>query len=129
MILTVDPDSPVPPYEQIRSQIASMVQVGLLPEGSRLPSIRQLANDLGVAGGTVARAYRTLETDGVVATRGRHGTVVIQSPIEPEDRKLHRSAAALAREARRLGVGEDGAVAALRAAFSSSAPNADGGPA
>ena len=129
MILTVDPDSPMPPYEQIRSQISSMVQVGLLPEGSRLPSIRQLANDLGVAGGTVARAYRTLETDGVVATRGRHGTVVIQRPAAVEDRKLHRSAAALAREAHRLGIGEEGAVAALRAAFSRKTADVEGGQA
>lgn len=124
MILSVDPDSPVPPYEQIRSQIASMATVGLLRHGARLPSIRQLANDLGVAGGTVARAYRTLEQDGVVATRGRHGTVVTQS-LDGEERKLQKSAATLAREARRLGIGEDGAVAALRAAFSR--PDTEGG--
>ena len=117
MILTVDLDSPVPPYEQIRSQIASMVQVGVMAQGTRLPSIRQLANDLGVAGGTVARAYRALESEGVVATRGRHGTMVTKAPADPEGRKLHRTATALAREARRLGVSEDGAVAALRAAF------------
>ena len=118
MILTVDLDSPTPPYEQIRRQIASMVQVGVLARGTRLPSIRQLANDLGVAGGTVARAYRALEAEGVVATRGRHGTVVIQPPVDSADRRLRRSAAALAREAQRLGVTEDGAIAALRAAFS-----------
>ena len=46
--------------------------------GTRLPSIRQLAGDLGLAGGTVARAYRELEQEGVVATRGRHGTVVAE---------------------------------------------------
>jgi GntR family transcriptional regulator len=124
VILTVDFDSPMPPYEQIRGQIASMVQIGVLAQGTRLPSIRQLANDLGVASGTVARAYRALEGDGVVATRGRHGTVVIQPPVEGEERKLQRSAAALAREAQRLGVSEDGAIAALRAAFSR--PGAEG---
>lgn len=76
MILRVDPASPVPPYEQIRGQIASMVATGTLAEGMRLPTIRQLADDLGLAGGTVARAYRELEDDGLIATRGRHGSFV-----------------------------------------------------
>lgn len=76
MIIEIDDRSPLPPYEQLRSQIAAMVRAGDLAEGTRLPSIRQLANDLGVAGGTVARAYRELESAGIVQTRGRHGTVV-----------------------------------------------------
>ncbi len=80
MIIEIDERSPLPPYEQLRSQVAAMVQAGDLTEGTRLPSIRQLANDLGVAGGTVARAYRELESAGVVHTRGRHGTVVAEPP-------------------------------------------------
>lgn len=78
MILHVDPASAVPPYEQIRSQVATMAATGVLPAGSRLPTIRQLSKDLGLAGGTVARAYRELETDGVIATRGRHGSYVAE---------------------------------------------------
>ena len=78
MIVRVEPSSPVPPYEQIRMQIATMTASGVLKVGARLPTIRQLAKDLGVAGGTVARAYRELEADGIVATRGRHGSFVAE---------------------------------------------------
>jgi DNA-binding transcriptional regulator YhcF (GntR family) len=76
VILSVDPDSPLPPYEQIRSQIASMIATGVLADGARLPPIRQLADDLGLAGGTVARAYRELEDEELIKTKGRHGSFV-----------------------------------------------------
>ncbi len=76
MHLQVDTSSPVPPYEQIRAQLQTMVTSGALPEGTRLPPIRQLAGDLGLATNTVGRAYHELELEGLVETRGRHGTVV-----------------------------------------------------
>jgi GntR family transcriptional regulator len=120
VIVHVDPGSPVPPFEQIRVQVTSMVRVGVLAPGTRLPPIRQLAKDLGLAGGTVARAYRELESDGVVATHGRHGTVVQRPPRgrpAPGAEALDRAAAAYATEARRLGAGEAEAVVAVRAAF------------
>lgn len=80
MMLEIDPDSAVPSYEQLRQQVSALVLIGALEAGARLPSIRQLANDLGLASGTVARAYRELEADGVVRTRGRHGTTISGSP-------------------------------------------------
>jgi DNA-binding transcriptional regulator YhcF (GntR family) len=61
---------------QLSDQIATLAASGGLPPGTRLPAVRQLANDLGVATGTVARAYRELERDGIVETRGRHGTTI-----------------------------------------------------
>ena len=67
MILEVDPRSAVPPYEQLRQQVTALVRAEVLTTGTRLPAIRQLANDLGLAGGTVARAYRELESDGIVS--------------------------------------------------------------
>ena len=76
MILRVDASTAVPPYEQIRSQLATIIATGLLRAGQRLPSIRQLAADLGLAGGTVARAFRELEQGGFIISRGRHGTFV-----------------------------------------------------
>src|SRR4051794_31810148 len=79
MILEVDLASAVPPYEQIRAQVTALVRAGALEAGARLPPIRQLAAALGVASGTVARAYRELESDGVVATRGRNGTTVVKA--------------------------------------------------
>ncbi|AEG45278.1 GntR family transcriptional regulator [Isoptericola variabilis] len=74
--ITVDLTSPTPVYEQIRSQVAGLVAVGTLSPGDRLPASRALARDLGIAVGTVQRAYRELEASGVVTSRRRTGTVV-----------------------------------------------------
>ncbi len=74
-MITVDTAVVEPPYEQIRTQIAAQVVDGRLPPGTKLPSVRSLAETLGVATNTVARAYRELEHTGVVTTRGRGGTV------------------------------------------------------
>jgi GntR family transcriptional regulator len=56
--LTVETASPVPPYEQVRSQLAQLIHHHVLKPGERLPPVRQLAADLGLAVGTIARAYR-----------------------------------------------------------------------
>jgi DNA-binding transcriptional regulator YhcF (GntR family) len=74
--LTVNLDSPIPVSEQIRSQVATLVAVGTLTSGDRLPASRDLARDLGIAVGTVQRAYRELEASGVVVSRRRTGTVI-----------------------------------------------------
>ncbi len=76
MDIHVDHDSPVPPYEQVRLRIAALAADGALPAGAKLPPVRQLATDLGLAANTVARAYRELEQAGLVQTRGRAGTVI-----------------------------------------------------
>ena len=76
MILEVDPSGAVPPYEQIRAQLSGLITSGALPPGTRLPTIRQLAGDLGLAPGTVGRAYHELEQAALVTSRGRHGTRV-----------------------------------------------------
>jgi GntR family transcriptional regulator len=118
VILEVDARSPVPPYEQLREQVTAMVLGGRLARGDRLPSIRQLANDLGLAGGTVARAYRELESDGVVVTRGRHGTVIEGPPRQPAPpAELLEAARAYAGEAARTGANLDDALKAVRVAF------------
>lgn len=76
MRIAVDLDSATPQYEQIRAQVVALITAGALGEGDRLPTVRTLAADLGIAAGTVARAYRELESAGRVATRRRVGTVV-----------------------------------------------------
>ncbi|WP_372697030.1 GntR family transcriptional regulator [Arthrobacter sp. JSM 101049] len=81
--ITVDLDDAVPPYEQIRRQIASLIAIGELGPGDRLPTVRALAADLGVAVGTVSRAYKELESSGVLQSRRRLGTVVAPSPPPP----------------------------------------------
>ncbi|HSO15143.1 MAG TPA: GntR family transcriptional regulator [Arthrobacter sp.] len=78
--LTVDLGSATPPYEQIRAQISSLIALGALAPGTRLPTVRSLAADLGIAAGTVARAYRELEQSGLIETRRRNGTVVAGTP-------------------------------------------------
>ena len=118
MILEIDSRSSVAPYDQIREQVAALVRGGVLQPGHRLPPIRQLANDLGLAGGTVARAYRELESDGIVAARGRHGTVVAGLPDDQRPPpELVRAASRFAAEITRLGAAEADAVLALRAAL------------
>lgn len=119
MIVELDPDSHVPPYEQIRAQIATMIGSGVLPAGAHLPSIRQLAADLGLAVNTVARSYRELETEGLVVSRVRHGTTVaargiVLSHTEVRHR-LREAAHTYLATARILGVTVDEAIAALRA--------------
>jgi DNA-binding transcriptional regulator YhcF (GntR family) len=107
MILRVDTASAVPPYEQIRGQIATMIASGILPVGRRLPTIRQLAADLGLAGGTVARAYRELEQAGLIRSRGRHGTFVLERRLDPHrerERALVQAASVFAAQAAQAGV-------------------------
>jgi GntR family transcriptional regulator len=110
MIVTVDPDSPVPPFEQLRVQISGLIAGRGLPVGARLPSVRQLAKDLGLAPGTVARAYRELEDAGFVETRGRHGTIVLGAQIKPSAdelrSRLRSVAAAYVSSARSIGASD-----------------------
>ena len=125
MDITVDLSSPTPPYEQIRAQIAGLVHGGLLLDGARLPTMRALAADLGVAVGTVARAYRELEAAGLVASRRRTGTVVTSPPAArsapsvPAD--VQAAATELAAQAAAAGLDVDATVAVLRSAFAAEA--------
>jgi len=105
--ITIDPDSEVPPYEQLRSQIAAQAAAGDLPAGTRLRTVRQTATDLGLAVNTVARAYRELEADGVVVTEGRRGTFVRSGALAGTTgvaADARRAATAYVTSARRLGL-------------------------
>ncbi|WP_030542254.1 GntR family transcriptional regulator [Streptomyces albus] len=119
--VTVDPGSADAPYEQLRSQVADQARSGRLPAGYRLPTVRALAGQLGLAANTVAKAYRALETDGVIETRGRNGTFVAAAG-EGAAREAAAAAQAYAQRARRLGLDRAAALAAaeeaLRAAYS-----------
>ena len=120
MILRIDEDSPLPVYEQLRSQVASMVVGGVLRPGHRLPPIRHLARDLGLAGGTVARAFRELERDGWIETRGRHGTFVRAIPkgtARERARDLEEASMVFALRALQAGASADEAIGAARSAW------------
>ena len=119
-MVSVDLNSAVPPFEQIRAQIAQQAAAGLLPSGTRLPSIRQLSRDLSLAPGTVARAYRELEVTGIISVRGRHGSFIATggrtAPAAERERasELRAAAAAYARRAGQLGAEPGEAVVVLR---------------
>ncbi|WP_043501280.1 GntR family transcriptional regulator [Georgenia sp. SUBG003] len=76
MIVVVDAASHVPPFEQVRAQLEAAIVEGALPAGHRLQPMRRMAEDLGLAVNTVARAYRELELAGLIVSRGRRGTFV-----------------------------------------------------
>lgn len=78
-MLRIDPTSGTAPYEQLRTQLEAQMASGELEPGTRLPAVRRLAADLGISPGTVARAYRELETGGLVTASRRGGTVVAES--------------------------------------------------
>lgn len=101
--VVVDPDSAVPPFEQVRAQLAAAITDGRLPVGLRLPPVRRLADDLGLAANTVARAYRELEAAGLVRTAGRAGTTVAAAGDAARAR-LAAAAGDYAALARELGV-------------------------
>ena len=116
MLVEVDAASPVPPFVQLYEQIAEMAASGSLPRGARLPAVRQLASDLGVAPGTVARTYRELERDGIIETRGRHGSFVRaerQALTIDRQGELHAAAHGYAVRAHHLGVSAEEAVRAV----------------
>ena len=80
MMLRVDSSMPLPVYEQIREQVVRMVTAGTLAPGTRMPTIRQLASDLELAKGTVAKAYALLEESAILETRGHRGSYVLSPP-------------------------------------------------
>jgi DNA-binding transcriptional regulator YhcF (GntR family) len=118
--LRIDPSSKIPVSVQLRDRLATAVARGRLLPGDRLPTVRALADDLGVAANTVARAYRELESAGWIVGRGRRGTFVVETlPAAPDDADAQLAAAAdrFARRARQLGSGAGRALAEVRRAL------------
>jgi DNA-binding transcriptional regulator YhcF (GntR family) len=83
--LTIDRSLKDPVYEQVAAQIRQLVASGALAPGTLLPSVRQLANDLGVNLNTVARAYRLLKAEGFLIIKNRAGVSVAAPPTEIEN--------------------------------------------
>ncbi|TNC20816.1 GntR family transcriptional regulator [Amycolatopsis alkalitolerans] len=116
MTISIDGASPVPPYEQVRSSLAEQINDGRLAVGTKLPTVRRLAADVGIAPNTIARAYRELEEAGLIETRGRAGSFVSSSG--DESRRLARDAASTyATTCRALGISPGEALAIARAAL------------
>ncbi|UKA48779.1 GntR family transcriptional regulator [Arthrobacter sp. FW305-123] len=121
--ITVDLADPVPPYEQIRRQLSSLIAVGMVEPGSRLPTVRSLAADLGIAAGTVARAYKELEQQGLIESRRRNGTVVLGPPDAPRGASGEAAVMdvvdGLIRTARAAGIRDDTLIDLVRGRLSS----------
>lgn len=114
MRITVDHGDAVPSYEQICRQVVSLVEAGELHPGDRLPTVRGLADELGLAVNTVAKAYRELETRGAIETRGRSGSFVTGSDTR---RAAGEAASSFVAKARALGLSDDEALALVRHAL------------
>jgi len=80
MILTVEPDSDVPIYQQLRDRVVEAIAAGQLAAGDPLPSTRALAADLGINFHTVNKAYDLLRQEGLVRLTRKSGAVVARDP-------------------------------------------------
>ena len=115
MKYVIDASSATPPFEQLRVRVRDAVTAGELGAGAKLPTVRALAEQLGLAVNTVARAYRELETDGIIETRGRGGSFVA-----PQGDAGQQQAQVAARDfverTRRLGIDDASALELVLAA-------------
>lgn len=114
--IVIDTNAAPAPYEQLRSQISAQARSGALPVGYKLPTVRGLAEELGLAANTVAKAYRALEGDGVIETRGRHGTFVAAAG-DAAERQAATAAQAYAEQVHRLGLSRADALSAVQDAL------------
>lgn len=103
MLFKIDANLSMAPFEQLKEQIIAQIASGDLPIDTKLPAIRALATELGLAVNTVARSYKELEHEGFVLTQGRSGTRVNKRAISV-DRALAQEAQAFVASARDLGV-------------------------
>ncbi|MGW5263440.1 GntR family transcriptional regulator [Microbispora sp. NPDC004025] len=117
-MIVIDAASPVPPFEQLRAQLARQIQDRTLAVGTRLPTIRQLAANLGLAVNTVGRAYRELEEAGLIETRGRAGSFVSAAGEDGLER-ARQAAADYAAVVASLGIDTGEAIRIVQAALAS----------
>lgn len=115
--LVIDAESSTPPFEQVRTQVIEAVRSGALAPGTRLPTVRALAQQLGLAANTVARAYRELEAAAVIETRGRNGSFIAATG-DANHRQAQDAAIAYVDGIRRLGLPPEEAIALVREALS-----------
>ena len=115
--VVVDAASGVAPWRQVRDQLARLIGSGALPAGTRLPTVRQFARDLGLAPGTIARTYRELELAGLVDTGRARGTVVAETTAIDPLAALRDLARDYAASASALGADAATAAAAVHEAY------------
>ena len=116
IVLALDPDSTEPPFRQLKGQIVEAIRRGTLTPGTRMPAIRTLATDVGVAARTAAKVYSELEEAGMLEGRGRSGTFVTAPDLTSA--VLTRAAEEFAERAAGSGFTLNEAIAAVRVAYS-----------
>ena len=114
--VAIDSQSSTPPFDQLRSQVIAAVRSGQLAHDTRLPTVRALAAELGLATNTVARAYRELERDAVIETRGRFGSFIAPNG-DAAARQAQSAAASFAARIQQLGVSKEEALALVTEAL------------
>lgn len=87
-MITINYRDPRPIYEQIQTELRRLMLTGVLPPGSRLPSVRELAGQLAINPNTIQRAYRQLEMEGWIATVPGKGCFVCGCPAEDPQEEL-----------------------------------------
>lgn len=115
LAIRLDPESPTPTSEQLRAQLKDHILSGALAAEVRLPSVRQLAGDLDVAAGTVAKAYAALEAEGLVNTSRSRGTSVAPGQAVPD--AVRRAALTFVASVKPTGTAMDEALAAVHRAW------------
>lgn len=119
----IDPASATAPFEQLRTQVLVGVKDGTLVPGTKLPTVRSLADELGLAPNTIARAYRELEHDDVIETRGRNGTFV-SATGNADQQHAQKAATAYAERTAQLGLSPAEALRIVTAALHGTHPRA-----
>ena len=105
-MITINYRDPRPIYEQIQTELRRRMLTGVLPPGSRLPSVRELAGQLAINPNTIQRAYRELEADGYILSVAGKGSFVAQVDQLAEQQKKQAADAfrAAAKKLRQLGL-------------------------
>ncbi len=105
-----------PIFEQVKDGFRNLIISGVLKEGERMPSVRDLASQLAINPNTIQRAYRELEIDGYICTVPGKGSFVSQRDEAAEKRKaeLRTKMSEIARELRHAGLGEEELISLIR---------------
>lgn len=85
-MFSINPQDKSPLYQQIMEQLILFISNGILAPGEKLPSIRELASDLGINPNTVVRAYNELERRNIIATYPKRGTFVLEGEHAMQER-------------------------------------------
>lgn len=112
-MLHIDSAGDRAPFDQVRLGVIELIADGKLLVGARIPTVRALATELGLAANTVARSYRELETAGVIETRGRHGSFVKAGP-DARIGAAQQAAFEFVKTVRELGIDDDSVVELVR---------------